>query len=206
MNIKRMLAKSKEIQDSTLKDGGRAIVYFWDLEEILKALAEPEEPNLQSEYGAEFKIPNQYEVLPPQKDKPAPSKDEPFGVGDILEAKSGKVCQVAAVYPDWGEGGPPGFLRLRWSDGNEGVDNKYGYKLIFPTSKIPKELYGIRCAPKGDVVEVENGCYAMVLGIDNYEGNKLPFSILTWDPREKVFYNRHYRRNEIKRTLWRNNA
>ena len=118
-----------------------------------------------------------------------------FGVGDIVYYEGGHgnaICKVKGISGD--------FYYCYTATGKDmhGAFLASSLKPIFPAN-YPKELDGIRCESKGDVVELKTGGYGMVTSIDNLKSS---ISVLHWFAATKEFGNQHLFRREIKRVIW----
>ena len=115
-----------------------------------------------------------------------------FGVGDIVDVHllgEGRIMDIAgdccAVKFDSDSSCSAMGIPLR------------DCKLVFPASRIPKELDGIRCEPKGDIVELQNGDYAMMLAFVRQE-----VIYLCWRREDDKFYLHFGGTSFSKQIIW----
>ena len=134
------------------------------------------------------------------------SQREPgFGVGDIVELrfwKTNNTRQVIDVQPYDNADTEIACIEYKDVRGQRNRTEPKNLKLIFPASKIPKELDGIHCEPKGDIVELTaTGVIGMAIGVNTFKDESW-ISVLFWEPEKKSWdiYNAH--RDEIKHTIW----
>ena len=139
------------------------------------------------------------------KDKLDEAKGVEFGVGDIVKRmdrhSQGEVCMVTKVTSKYLYS-ENCYMHIVDKAGEECCFPKDVLKLLLPASKIPKELDGIRCEPKGDVVELDNGDIGMVVCIAQGWGVTYPIDLLMWDGLKDEFHRELVKRNQIHKVIW----
>ena len=137
-----------------------------------------------------------------------------FGVGDIVEFDRDEVYLISdKPNPHYGNKTTIGCVS-EWGVSKAIVKTEKemfscepkDLKLIFPASRIPKELDGIHCEPKGDIVELYEAKKGFATAGMVIKVNPMaikPYLLLLWNEESEGFYEEHYHRNNIKRTIWR---